>query len=640
MKQTIKKIISSVIVNLMILLCFSFSVEFENILTENNLNTFFIQTANAAISGNYTYVVNNEKATITGFFTEMSGEVELPASIGGYPVVAIGESAFSYCHNVTKIVIPDTVISIGNGAFLYCIKLGNVVIPNSVKSIGNSAFGGCYSLVEINIPKSITTIGNHAFECVINVDDDNQSYSSDNGVLFNKNKTQILSYPRSGARIYEIPSSVTHIGDSAFADCKIENLLIPNSVVFIGNRAFANCTSLKSIEIPDSVIGIGEGAFWACSELTSITIPDSVTSIGAGAFHSCWGLKGIIIPESVTKINKMTFYCCYGLKNVIIPSSVTDVEEKAFGECSILENVYYVGSKQAWQDVDVDKSNADFLRANIQFDYCLESADSKHKYDEKITRPATHLTNGEKKFICSKCDYFYCEDVAPDLNNHTNTKNVAEVKATCTTKGYTAGKYCNDCKKYISGHTETVINPSNHANTKTVPATPATFDAIGYTAGVYCNDCKKYISGHTEIPKLVPEFTDSNNAKESGNNIVSNNGLTVAQLLSQAGKGAVITTKDGKAVTDKDLIGTGMILTMSNGSKKEIVVYGDGDGDGKITSADARYALRASVGLEKTNEASCYYKAANVDGDKLSSSDARAILRASVGLEDSKKWMK
>ena len=66
----------------------------------------------------------------------------------------------------------------------------------------------------------------------------------------------------------------------------------------------------------------------------------------------------------------------------------------------------------------------------------------------------------------------------------------------------------------------------------------------------------------------------------------------------------------------------------------------DGDGDGKITSADARYALRASVGLEKTNEASCYYKAANVDGDKLSSSDARAILRASVGLEDSKKWMK
>ena len=94
-----------------------------------------------------------------------------------------------------------------------------------------------------------------------------------------------------------------------------------------------------------------------------------------------------------------------------------------------------------------------------------------------------------------------------------NTKNVAEVKATCITKGTTTGVYCNDCKKYISGHAETAKNPSNHKNTKNVPAVSATTESVGYTAGVYCNDCKKYVSGHTEIPKLKVTFTDSADAR-------------------------------------------------------------------------------------------------------------------------------
>ena len=139
----------------------------------------------------------------------------------------------------------------------------------------------------------------------------------------------------------------------------------------------------------------------------------------------------------------------------------------------------------------------------------------------------------------------------------------------------------------------------------------------------------------------MPEFTDSKDAKESGNNIISNNGLTVAQLLSQAGKGAVIKTTDGKSVENAALIGTGMVLTMADGSKKEIVVYGDVDGDGKISAADARQALRASVGLENFKEDSAKYKAAKRGSlDKLSAADARLILRASVGLEDPKAWMK
>ena len=134
-------------------------------------------------------------------------------------------------------------------------------------------------------------------------------------------------------------------------------------------------------------------------------------------------------------------------------------------------------------------------------------------------------------------------------------------------------------------------------------------------------------------------FAFGDTGRQLGN--ISNNGLTVAQLLSQAGKGAVIRTADGKAVDGTALVTTGMVLTMADGSKKEIVVYGDVDGDGDISSADARLALRASVGLENYKEDSCYYKAANVESnDKISAGDARLILRASVGLEDPKAWLK
>ena len=215
------------------------------------------------------------------------------------------------------------------------------------------------------------------------------------------------------------------------------------------------------------------------------------------------------------------------------------------------------------------------------------------------------------------------------------------VAPTCSAIGYAAGIYCKDCQKYVSGHTEVAINPSNHVNTKTVPETPATFESVGYTVGEYCNDCQKYISGHEEIPKLIPVFVDSSDAKVYGNNIFANNGLTVAQLLLQAGSGAVIKKADGSVVENEALIGTGMILMLADGSKKVLVVYGDADGDGKVSSSDARLALRASVGLESYAESSCYYKAANVEGkDKLSSADARLILRATVGLEEPKAWMK
>lgn len=140
-------------------------------------------------------------------------------------VTSIGESAFVYCDGLTSVNISANGVSIGGTAFFYCTSLTTVNITGSVTSIEDFAFCGCLSLTSFNIPESVTSIGEKAFfDCPqlaeINVDFENTNYSSLDGVLFNKNKTQLIYYPRGKTGIlYSIPGSVTSIGADAFYSC-------------------------------------------------------------------------------------------------------------------------------------------------------------------------------------------------------------------------------------------------------------------------------------------------------------------------------------------------------------------------------------------------------------------------------------
>ncbi|MDR1638488.1 MAG: leucine-rich repeat protein [Clostridiales bacterium] len=207
-----------------------------------------------AENSEYRYSVVNESYVVIEKYLGTSEIVEIPSSIGEYPVTILGYASFEEA-TVKKVIIPNTVTEIGTYAFHNCRVLESVSIPDSVTSIGNLAFFDCSNLKSIVIPNGVTSINYWAFAGCNNLES------------------------------VSIPDSVTSIGDSAFYSChSLKSIVIPYGVTSINVWTFAYCESLESVTIPDSVTSIGEKAFYVCTGLKTLTIPDSVTEFGKDAF--------------------------------------------------------------------------------------------------------------------------------------------------------------------------------------------------------------------------------------------------------------------------------------------------------------------------------------------------------------------
>ena len=265
--------------------------------------------------------------------------------IGAYSVKEgtriICDLAFYFCDSPSEIVIPSSVTSIGDLAFSFCRSLSEIVIPSSVTSIGDRAFCGCSSLKYISIPKSVICLNGNPFakwngklECL------SPNFVFEDDILFNKDKSRIISFRNQNIKSYVIPSSVTSIGDHAFSWCSsLSEIVIPSSVTSIGKGVFSCCDSLSEIVIPSSVTSIGDSAFSCCDSLSEIVIPFSVTSIGKDAFSCCDSLSEIVIPSSVTSIGDSAFFRCDSLSEIVIPSSVTSIGDSAFYRCKFPDNL-------------------------------------------------------------------------------------------------------------------------------------------------------------------------------------------------------------------------------------------------------------------------------------------------------------
>jgi hypothetical protein len=265
-------------------------------------------------------------------------------------------AAFDSCTGLTAITVhPDNPYYTSEDGVLFNKNMtlligypngrqGDYIIPASVTKIMRGAFWGCSGLTSITFPASITEISHTFFDgtglTAIAVHPDNFIYTSEDGVLFNKDKTELIVYPERRQGGYVIPASVTKIGAGAFYGCVgLTSVFIPAPVTKIGVAAFYNCTALTSVIIRAEIRKIGRAAFYSCTALTSIVIPDSVVKIGAGAFEDCTGLTSVTISDSITKIKHETFLNCSGLVSVTIPDSVVEIDDSAFGECTGLTSV-------------------------------------------------------------------------------------------------------------------------------------------------------------------------------------------------------------------------------------------------------------------------------------------------------------
>lgn len=287
----------------------------------------FLLMLPAMASAQFNYTTNSGAITITGY-TGPGGAVVIPGTTNGLPVTSIGDFAFFNIANFTDITIPNGVTNIGSYAFYSCSGLTNLVIPGNVASIGQYAFSYCSKLTTVIIPSSVNAIGISAFRvCIkltsINVENLNSSYSSLDGVLYDKNQTALIQFPAGKAA---------------------NQFVVPSSVTTIGSFGFDSCAGLTNVLIGDSVTAIGFYAFSFCTSLTSVTIPHGITAIEADTFYFCPSLTNVIIPNGVTYIGTFAFYNCSSLTNITIPSSVTNIDNFAFNQCVRMSAFYFEGN--------------------------------------------------------------------------------------------------------------------------------------------------------------------------------------------------------------------------------------------------------------------------------------------------------
>jgi hypothetical protein len=185
------------------------------------------------------------------------------------------------------------------------------------------------------------------------VDSQNASFSSLDGVLFDKNLNTLLQCPGGKAGSYAIPEGVTNIGDFGFYACtNLTSIIFPNGVKAIGYSAFYFCSGLTNVTIPDNIISIGDYAFNRCINLTAALLGSNLNSIGEGAFYQCFSLSGVAIPDGVANIGDYAFNYCISLTNVIIPSSVTNIGKAAFNPCYSLTAINVNPSNPLYCSVD------------------------------------------------------------------------------------------------------------------------------------------------------------------------------------------------------------------------------------------------------------------------------------------------
>ena len=324
------------------------------------------------------YILENNSAIVSRFI-ETTSKVIIPSYIQieeqTYNVTSIGDYAFSNCHSIQTISIPNTINTIGYDVFYNCdsikyahysngLYLGNddnpylvlvessqnvetIKIHENSRFILNNAFQSRH-LNTITIPRSIKSIGKSAFNgCKhlqnVNFEDESELESIGDDIFVGCTSLKSLTLPFIDIYLGHYFGASSYNYNSIYIPESLKSVNILGGTI-IPNNAFYGCNFLTSITIPSSVVSIGEQAFSGCTSLESLTLPFIDTNLGYCFGTTKYQNNSTYVPKSLktiiilggTSIPDYAFYSCYYLTSITIPNSVTSVGNDAFYGCSSL----------------------------------------------------------------------------------------------------------------------------------------------------------------------------------------------------------------------------------------------------------------------------------------------------------------
>lgn len=362
----------------------------------------------------------------------------------------IPDSAFSSASSLTSIEIPESVETIGSAAFSYCTSLKNVSISDKITRVGNDAFNNTailksmlysngvkyldgwavdlkYSVENIvikegtkgledgffnfdsviktiSLPASLQYVGEQSFlssENIVSVTvaDNNNYYSSLDGILYNKEKTELIYYPKGKTdESFTAPKTVKVIYDCAFYQSSVKNVVLPEGLEKIGNSAFWSNKALESINFPSTLLDVGDNAFEYCSVLDGIALPDGITHIGVSAFYNTkyyddrnnwtdygnvlinngWLLQmytdslvstTLTIAEGIKGLadNVFTYTNINQFTAISLPKSLKYVGESALQSLYLATDIYYASSKDDFEKIEIGNRNTVFDTATLHY---------------------------------------------------------------------------------------------------------------------------------------------------------------------------------------------------------------------------------------------------------------------------------
>ena len=267
------------------------------------LNSYFLNNCSSIKS-----VVIPNNANMTTIGADMFRECKLLVMVS-FPIsiTRIGECAFYLAH-FSKLKLPPNITTIESYGLSGVETLKKILFPVKCRSLGTFAFHGCVMLETIDLRSEITKIPQNLFSTCYNL---RQVHIPDTVVTIDNYSFQTSGYALSNVNL---PNSLSTVGTSAFNRLNYIPFELPDTITSIGDNAFTDCEGITSVVIPTGVASIGASAFRSCSNLTSFAFGDGIKIIRDSVLAYCSNLQSIYLPNTITTINANAFSYCYSMR--------------------------------------------------------------------------------------------------------------------------------------------------------------------------------------------------------------------------------------------------------------------------------------------------------------------------------------